>query len=211
MLLYSLLTLVFYTNIIMIVCVSTVIIGLALLLAFNADVQTVGCNLIDLAWAFLLSYSGLLTLWKSVTPINSKLQRYRDVKLKQLYQLEELPTSKAQFRIIEEPFAINPSGVNEPTCVRVHREHLSGETLDFYKLPWERDGQDSDYIIIKKWIPDDEQDVLFEHTRKLRERREALIKHHYSATSEPPDPPERFESGERAIPRISRRSKTQRF
>lgn len=30
---------------------------------------------------------------------------------------------------------------------------------------------DSDYIIIKRWIPESDQDILFEHTRSLREKR----------------------------------------
>ena len=32
--------------------------------------------------------------------------------------------------------------------------------------------RDEDYIIIKRWIPERDQDILFEHTRKLRERKQ---------------------------------------
>jgi len=31
--------------------------------------------------------------------------------------------------------------------------------------------EDDDFIIIKKWIDNDFQDVLFEHTRKMKERK----------------------------------------
>lgn len=31
--------------------------------------------------------------------------------------------------------------------------------------------RDSNYIIIKRWIPEQQQDILFEHTRRLRERK----------------------------------------
>ncbi|KAL8791930.1 MAG: hypothetical protein Q9195_005506 [Heterodermia aff. obscurata] len=62
----------------------------------------------------------------------------------------------------------NPAG-NRPTYIRVHRKYMCPETLDTYELPWEWDCRDSDYLIIKRWIPENDQDILFEHTRKLRE------------------------------------------
>ena len=31
--------------------------------------------------------------------------------------------------------------------------------------------RDLNYIIIKRWIPERDQDILFEHTKKLRERK----------------------------------------
>ena len=37
-------------------------------------------------------------------------------------------------------------------------------------MPWEFDQRDSRYIIIKRWIEEDFQDILFEHTRRLRAR-----------------------------------------
>ncbi|KAL8654959.1 MAG: hypothetical protein Q9226_003226 [Calogaya cf. arnoldii] len=67
---------------------------------------------------------------------------------------------------------MNVVNLNKPTYVKVHRKHLSPDTLDAYDLPWEWDTGDSDYIIIKRWIDEDDQDKLFEHTRKLREERQ---------------------------------------
>ncbi|MCJ1468738.1 hypothetical protein MMC07_007368 [Pseudocyphellaria aurata] len=61
--------------------------------------------------------------------------------------------------------------LSRPTYIKVHRKHLSPDTLDAYELPWDIDERDGNYIIIKRWIPEHEQDILFEHTRKLRESR----------------------------------------
>ncbi|KAI9819946.1 MAG: hypothetical protein M1827_006516 [Pycnora praestabilis] len=61
------------------------------------------------------------------------------------------------------------------TFIKVHRKHLSVETLDAYQLPWEWDVFEPNYIIIKRWIPEHQQQMLFEHTRRLREERERDI------------------------------------
>ena len=76
-----------------------------------------------------------------------------------------------------------------PTYIKVAVKHLDPETLNEYRLPWEYDDvslalvtmsdfflanvqqRDTNYIIIKQWIPEHDQDILFEHTRQLRERR----------------------------------------
>lgn len=54
------------------------------------------------------------------------------------------------------------------TFIRVHRKYLLPATLDAFKLPWEWDDRDGNYIIIKQWISEDFQEELFEHSRKLR-------------------------------------------
>ncbi|CAD6566185.1 MAG: hypothetical protein ASARMPRED_008581 [Alectoria sarmentosa] len=61
--------------------------------------------------------------------------------------------------------------LTRPTYIKVHRKHVSPETLDEYNLPWEWDERDSNYIVIKQWIPEQDQIVLFDHTKKLRERK----------------------------------------
>ncbi|KAL8856198.1 MAG: hypothetical protein Q9178_007163 [Gyalolechia marmorata] len=61
--------------------------------------------------------------------------------------------------------------LRRPTYIRVHRKHLSTRTLDAYQLPWEWDQirqDDLDCMIIRRWLTEDDQDKLFEHTRKLR-------------------------------------------
>ncbi|CAF9934632.1 MAG: hypothetical protein HETSPECPRED_009301 [Heterodermia speciosa] len=77
--------------------------------------------------------------------------------------------------------------LTRPTYIKVHRKHLSPDTLDYYDLPWEWyevskaqsnletqakiKKRDLNYIVIKRWIPEHDQNILFEHTRSLREGR----------------------------------------
>ena len=88
--------------------------------------------------------------------------------------------------------------LSRPTYIKVHRKHMDPETLDEYELPWEwmtvsplhhlaSDAADTsfqndpDYILIKRWIPEHDQEILFEHTKKLREGRfdkEGVIVHY---------------------------------
>lgn len=49
------------------------------------------------------------------------------------------------------------------------------ETLDTYELPWEYDRIDERYILIKDYISHELQQELFEHTSKIRRRREKLL------------------------------------
>ncbi|GKZ18434.1 hypothetical protein AbraIFM66951_003175 [Aspergillus brasiliensis] len=55
------------------------------------------------------------------------------------------------------------------TWIKVHHKHLLPETLIAYRLPWDWDELDSNYIIIKQWISEDFQEELFAHSRRLRE------------------------------------------
>ncbi|OQE44424.1 hypothetical protein PENCOP_c002G01146 [Penicillium coprophilum] len=54
------------------------------------------------------------------------------------------------------------------TWIKVHRRHILPETLIEYSLPWQVDEYDTNYLLIKKWIPEDLQEELFAHTRELR-------------------------------------------
>lgn len=91
---------------------------------------------------------------------------------------------------------------NRPTYTRMSRRHLSIETLNRYRLDYEFDQvknhqslremqytntrQDPDYVLIKRWVPEYEQDFLWSHTREIRERRKPVLvaiegkKHHHS-------------------------------
>lgn len=57
---------------------------------------------------------------------------------------------------------------SRPTYIRVQVKHLSPETLEAYGLPWDYDPNDRKYILIKDYINHEFQQVLFEHTRKIR-------------------------------------------
>ena len=65
--------------------------------------------------------------------------------------------------------------ISRPTYIRVKLEHLYPETLDKYNLPWDYDPDDERYILIKEYISHDLQQELFEHTRKLKIKREKLL------------------------------------
>jgi len=63
---------------------------------------------------------------------------------------------------------------NRPTYTRMSRRHLSIETLNRYRVDYEFD-QDPDYVLIKRWVPEYEQDFLWSHTREIRERRQPVM------------------------------------
>ncbi|KAI8295828.1 Reticulocyte-binding protein 2-like protein a [Colletotrichum sp. SAR11_240] len=61
-----------------------------------------------------------------------------------------------------------------PTYTRMARKHLSIETLRTYRVEWELD-TDPDYVLIRRWVPEWEQDTLWRHTRALREKRSSKL------------------------------------
>jgi hypothetical protein len=58
---------------------------------------------------------------------------------------------------------------NLPTYMRINRAHILPETLAFYNLPWEFDPLDINYVLVKRSLGPRETEMLFEHTRTLRE------------------------------------------
>ncbi|KAL5349373.1 hypothetical protein ACLOAV_005664 [Pseudogymnoascus australis] len=60
-----------------------------------------------------------------------------------------------------------------PMYTKMARRYLSYETLNAFRIDYTID-QDPEYILIKRWVPEHEQDFLWEHTRELRERRRAI-------------------------------------
>ncbi|KAF2272605.1 uncharacterized protein EI97DRAFT_206846 [Westerdykella ornata] len=63
-----------------------------------------------------------------------------------------------------------PRLTHQPTYVKVHKEHLSIDTLHYYDIPYEIDRADPNYIIILREMDNKETEILFEHTRRLRTR-----------------------------------------
>lgn len=87
--------------------------------------------------------------------------------------------------VMKKEQAVDP---NRPTYTRMSRRHLSIETLNRYRIDYEFDvvrthpathceglelteTQDPDYVLIKRWVPEYEQDFLWGHTREIRARR----------------------------------------
>ncbi|KAH8759290.1 hypothetical protein BGZ57DRAFT_708636, partial [Hyaloscypha finlandica] len=61
--------------------------------------------------------------------------------------------------------------LSRPTYTRMSRKYISIETLNRYRIDYEWD-QDPDYILIKRWVPQYEQDFLWTHTKQIRELKE---------------------------------------
>ncbi|PGH02195.1 hypothetical protein GX51_04769 [Blastomyces parvus] len=83
----------------------------------------------------------------------------------------------------EKPKAITQAPA-KPTFIKVSSQHISPDTLDAYNIPWEWDDRDREFILIKRWVTDDEQEELFEHTKMLRQGQRLLI-----APAPSPQPP----------------------
>jgi len=73
--------------------------------------------------------------------------------------------------------------LGRPTYTRMARKHLSIETLRTYAIEWDYD-PNPEYVLIKRWVPEWEQDTLWKHTRHLRSKRGKMLlveekkKHH---------------------------------
>ncbi|PTB39744.1 uncharacterized protein TrAFT101_007480 [Trichoderma asperellum] len=56
------------------------------------------------------------------------------------------------------------------TYTRMARRYLSIETLRTFNIDFEFDA-DPEYVLVKRWVPEWEQDQFWEHTKQVRERR----------------------------------------
>ncbi|KJZ71191.1 hypothetical protein HIM_09397 [Hirsutella minnesotensis 3608] len=70
--------------------------------------------------------------------------------------------------------ATNPEPAARPTYTRMSRRHLSIETLRTYHVDFDIDS-DPEYILIKRWVPEWEQDQFWKHTRYVREKRGGVL------------------------------------
>ncbi|KAF3480246.1 uncharacterized protein GIQ15_05593 [Arthroderma uncinatum] len=62
-------------------------------------------------------------------------------------------------------------GDDEEAFVKVHRRYVDARTLDAFNLTWEYDPNDADYMLIYHVLCQEDQDRLFEHTRRIRGQR----------------------------------------
>lgn len=129
-----------------------------------------------------------------------KDEREKEYKLRLEEDLRKSGMDERQIAVVlKKEQAVDP---NRPTYTRMSRRHLSIETLNRYRIDYEFDVvrsrgasgsrttsnmiQDPDYVLIKRWVPEYEQDILWTHTREIRERRHAPVvlaieerKHHH--------------------------------
>ncbi|UNI15295.1 hypothetical protein JDV02_001838 [Purpureocillium takamizusanense] len=59
---------------------------------------------------------------------------------------------------------------DRPTYTRMARRHLSIETLRTFRVDFDVD-TDPEYLLIKRWVPEWEQEEFWMHTRTIREKR----------------------------------------
>lgn len=60
--------------------------------------------------------------------------------------------------------------------VKVHRKYMSPRLLNDRGLPWEWDSSNPNYIIIKRWIPQNELDVLFDRSQDMLQSQNLILK-----------------------------------
>lgn len=129
-----------------------------------------------------------------------KEEREKEYKLRMEEDLRKSGVDEQQIAVImKKEGAKKPQQALEParpTYTRMSRRHLSLETLRVHRIEYEFDvvraqtfpdfqisrtneKQDDDYVLIRRWVPEYEQDFLWEHTRKLRETRQH---HHHPQT-----------------------------
>lgn len=86
--------------------------------------------------------------------------------IKAIIKKEKIPEEKPE----------KPKGKERATYTRMARRHLSIEALNAFRIDFEYD-QDPNYVLIKRWVPEEEQDQLWNYTRIIRERRMVLPVH----------------------------------
>ncbi|KAG5796277.1 hypothetical protein H9Q69_004703 [Fusarium xylarioides] len=74
---------------------------------------------------------------------------------------------------------------SRPTYTRFARRHLSLETLREFNINFDFDA-DPEYVLVKRWVPEAEQDRMWKHTKNIREKRgEPLLKETPNHRGEP--------------------------
>ncbi|KAL9092235.1 MAG: hypothetical protein Q9159_000994 [Coniocarpon cinnabarinum] len=72
-----------------------------------------------------------------------------------------------------------------PTFPILHRDDIEIETLKHFDIPWELDSRDKSFIVLREELSHDDTDVLFAHTKRVRQRREKQAAHARMSADEP--------------------------
>ncbi|KAI9677096.1 MAG: hypothetical protein M1817_006935 [Caeruleum heppii] len=84
----------------------------------------------------------------------------------------DLGISEHQLSKIVKNSSENALDLRRNTYTKISRRHVSIESLRVYGLPWKYDDHDPDsFVLVKRWVPEAEQELLWDHTRRLREDR----------------------------------------
>lgn len=84
------------------------------------------------------------------------------------------------------PEALESTPDGRPTYTRMRRKYLSIETLRTFQVEYDLD-TDPEFILIKRWVPEWEQDRFWKHTKVIREKRTKtlMIEEKHSRHREP--------------------------
>ncbi|KAF5568402.1 transcription factor Cys6 [Fusarium phyllophilum] len=119
--------------------------------------------------------------WEETRDVSESLKWLREnIPMKYKAKVEESAGNVEQapvgFKEHEQP-PTDPSEVvgpaaqdSRPTYTRFARRHLSIETLREFNLNFDFD-TDPDYVLVKQWVPEWEQDRMWKHTKLIREKR----------------------------------------
>ncbi|KAG9502167.1 hypothetical protein J7337_004992 [Fusarium musae] len=115
---------------------------------------------------------GMMTTAEREAAAMEAVERYKR------QELARIKAEKARIGMEEtEELSIGPSDEvesasqdNRPVYTRMSRRHLSLETLRQYDVNYEFDA-DPEYVLIRRWVPEWEQDRMWKHTRIIREKR----------------------------------------
>ncbi|KAH7257480.1 hypothetical protein BKA59DRAFT_111591 [Fusarium tricinctum] len=92
-------------------------------------------------------------------------------------QHHAMPGPSHQFAPVNQLVNIPPpqaGQVARPTYTRMARRHLSIESLREFGVEFDFDS-DPDYLLIRRWVPEWEQDRLWKHTKLIRESRSKML------------------------------------
>lgn len=123
-------------------------------------------------WLDHFNNSALISVKRSYTDLTHRAINFNHVPILQFVLAHDLD-GDSLIRL-PKPGAADPMRDAEwsrPTYIKVHRKHLDPETLNIYELPWEVDKSDPNFLIIKQYINEKDQEILFAHTSRLHEVR----------------------------------------
>lgn len=66
-------------------------------------------------------------------------------------------------------------GVRQQVFPKIRRKDIAMETLKHYDLQWEYCKEDSNFIVVLQELTEEDTDVLFYHTQKLREKEKRKV------------------------------------
>ncbi|KAL9049904.1 MAG: hypothetical protein Q9162_006957 [Coniocarpon cinnabarinum] len=72
-----------------------------------------------------------------------------------------------------------------PTFPILHRDDIEIETLKHFDIPWELDSRDKNFIVLREELSHDDTDVLFAHTKRVKQRREKQAAYARMSADEP--------------------------